>query len=210
MWLYCAIIALAAYLLGGINGAIILSRLVYKEDIRELGSKNPGFTNFKRLHGFGGATVAVMAIDIFKTILPVLTARIVMDTVFGTPEIGASVALLACMLGHSFPVWYGFKGGKAVLAYLSGVWFVNWIAGLICFGVFAVLLLTVKYMSLASMTFAVLNPIVLLLLGCREPVVLISMALAAVLVVVRHHANIDRLLHGTESKFHLGSKKEKK
>ena len=97
-----------------------------------------------------------------------------------------------------------------MLAYLSGVWFVNWIAGLICFGVFAVLLLTVKYMSLASMTFAVLNPIVLLLLGCREPVVLISMALAAVLVVVRHHANIDRLLHGTESKFHLGSKKEKK
>ncbi len=207
MYLYCAIFALAAYLLGGINGAIILSRLVYHEDIRQLGSKNPGFTNFKRLHGFAPATFAVMAIDICKTILPVLAARLVMGNLFEAPQLGAAVALLSCMLGHSFPLWYGFKGGKAVLAFLSGVWFVDWRAALICFGIFLVVLFTIRFMSVASMSFAVLFPVALFVLGGRDWFALGAMAIAGILVVVRHHANIKRLISGTESKFSLRSKK---
>jgi len=207
LYLYCALFALAAYLLGGINGAIILSRLVYHEDIRQLGSKNPGFTNFKRLHGFAPATFAVMGIDICKTILPVLCARLVLGSMYDAAQMGAAVALLGCMLGHSFPVWYGFKGGKAVLAFLSGVWFVDWRAALICFGIFVVLLFTVRFMSVASMSFAVLFPVALFILGCRDWVALASMAVAGILVVVRHHANIKRLISGTESKFSLRSKK---
>lgn len=206
-YFYCALFALAAYLLGGINGAIILSRLVYHEDIRQLGSKNPGFTNFKRLHGFAPATFAVMAIDICKTILPVLSARLVLGSMYDAAQMGAAVALLGCMLGHSFPVWYGFKGGKAVLAFLSGVWFVDWRAALICFGIFVILLFTVRFMSVASMSFAVLFPIALFILGCRDWVALAAMAVAGILVVVRHHANIKRLISGTESKFSLRSKK---
>jgi glycerol-3-phosphate acyltransferase PlsY len=206
-YFYCAAFALAAYLLGGINGAIILSRLVYHEDIRQLGSKNPGFTNFKRLHGFAPATFAVMAIDICKTILPVLSARLVLGNLYDAAQMGAAVALLGCMLGHSFPVWYGFKGGKAVLAFLSGVWFVDWRAALICFGIFVILLFTVRFMSVASMSFAVLFPVALFVLGCREWIALAAMAVAGILVVVRHHANIKRLISGTESKFSLRSKK---
>lgn len=210
-----ALSAICAYLLGGINGAIILSRAVYHEDIRDMGSGNPGFTNFKRIHGFGPATIAVMAIDIFKTIIPTVTFMLLFanlcDVSFLESEMqfGAALTVLFCMLGHVFPVWYGFRGGKAVLAYLSGIWFVDWRMGLICFGIFAVLLLTVKFMSLASMTFAFTAPIVLCLLGCPDWEVIVLTAILAVLVIVRHKDNILRLCRGTESKFYLSSKKKR-
>ena len=207
MYFYSFAFAVLAYLLGGVNGAIILSRLVYKEDIRELGSKNPGFTNFKRLHGFAPATFAVMAIDICKTILPVLVAKLVMDHTYGAGQLAAAFALLGCMFGHAFPVWYNFKGGKAVMTFLAGVWFVDWRAGLICFAIFVVILFTIRFMSVASMSFAVLFPIVLFVLGCRNPLTLVIMAVAGILVVARHHQNISRLKEGTESKFYLKKKK---
>ena len=207
MYLYCFAFAVVAYLLGGVNGSIILSRLVYKEDIRELGSKNPGFTNFKRLHGFAPATFGVLAIDICKTILPVLVANLVMGHLYGAAQLGSAAALLGCMLGHAFPVWYGFKGGKAVLTFLAGVWFVDWRAGLICFAIFVTILFTIRFMSVASMSFAILFPIVLFILGCRNPVTLVIMAVAGILVVARHHQNISRLRAGTESKFYLKKKK---
>ena len=207
LYLNCWAFAALAYLLGGINGSIILSRLVYKEDIRKLGSKNPGFTNFKRIHGFAPATFGVMAIDICKTILPVLLAKLVVDHSFGQGQLAAAAALLGCMLGHAFPVWYDFKGGKAVLTFLAGVWFVDWRAGLICFAIFVIILFTIRFMSVASMSFAVLFPIVLFILGCRNPVTLVIMAVAGILVVFRHHQNISRLKAGTESKFYLKKKK---
>ena len=206
-YLYAFAFAILAYLLGGVNGSIILSRLVYKEDIRELGSKNPGFTNFKRLHGFAPATFGVLAIDICKTILPVLAANLVMGHFYSAAQLGSAAALLGCMLGHAFPVWYGFKGGKAVLTFLAGVWFVDWRAGLICFAIFVTILFTVRFMSVASMSFAVLFPIVLFILGCRNPITLVIMAAAGILVVVRHRQNISRLKAGTESKFYLKKKK---
>ena len=207
LYLNCSAFAVFAYLLGGINGAIILSRLVYREDIRQLGSKNPGFTNFKRLHGFAPATFGVMAIDICKTVLPVLLAQLVMQNAYGEGQLAAAAALLGCMLGHAFPVWYDFKGGKAVLTFLAGVWFVDWRAGLICFAIFVIILFTIRFMSVASMSFAVLFPIVLFILGCHNPVTLVIMAVAGILVVARHHQNISRLRAGTESKFYLKKKK---
>ncbi len=209
-YLLCGIAAVVAYLLGGINGAIILSRLVYHEDIRTLGSGNPGFTNFKRIHGFCPATFAAMAIDIFKTLIPTLTFRLVFDGFGFAPEFGAVWTLLFCMLGHVFPVWYGFQGGKAVLSYLSGIWFVDWRMGLICFGIFVVILLTIRYMSLASMTFAFTSPIVLFLLGHRSIPLLVVSAILSILVIARHYQNIGRLIKGTESKFSLSSKKKAK
>lgn len=207
LYLNCSAFAVFAYLLGGINGAIILSRLVYREDIRQLGSKNPGFTNFKRLHGFAPATFGVMAIDICKTVLPVLLAKLVMQNAYGEGQLAAAAALLGCMIGHAFPVWYDFKGGKAVMTFLAGVWFVDWRAGLICFAIFVTILFTVRFMSVASMSFAVLFPIVLFILGCHNPVTLVIMAVAGILVVARHHQNISRLRAGTESKFYLKKKK---
>jgi glycerol-3-phosphate acyltransferase PlsY len=87
------------------------------------------------------------------------------------------------------------------------VWFVDWRAGLICFGIFVIILFTIRFMSVASMSFAVLFPIVLFILGCRNPVTLVIMVAAGILVVARHHQNISRLKAGTESKFYLKKKK---
>ena len=207
LYFNCLAFAALAYLLGGVNGAIILSRLVYGEDIRQQGSKNPGFTNFKRLHGFAPTTFGVMAIDICKTILPVLLAKLVIANMYGEGQLAAAFALLGCMLGHAFPVWYNFKGGKAVMTFLAGVWFVDWRAGLVCFAIFVVILFTVRFMSVASMSFAVLFPVALFVLGCRNPITLVIMATAGILVVLRHHQNISRLKAGTESKFYLKKKK---
>ena len=148
-----------------------------------------------------------MAIDICKTILPVLLAQLIMQSAYGEGQLAAAAALLGCMLGHAFPVWYDFKGGKAVMTFLAGVWFVDWRAGLICFAIFVTILFTVRFMSVASMSFAVLFPIVLFILGCRNVVTLIIMAAAGILVVARHHQNISRLKAGTESKFYLKKKK---
>ncbi|MBQ7336535.1 MAG: glycerol-3-phosphate acyltransferase [Clostridia bacterium] len=205
--LLCILSAISAYLLGGVNGAIIVSGLVYHEDIRQLGSGNPGFTNFKRIHGFCPATFAAMAIDIFKTIIPVVTFRLVFGACGYSAQLGAVFTLLFCMIGHCFPVWYGFKGGKAVLAYLSGIWFVDWRMGLICFALFVVILLTIRYMSLASMTFAFTSPIVLAVLGCDGWEVILTSIILSALVIARHWQNIVRLCKGTESKFTLRSKK---
>ncbi len=203
----CIVSAVSAYLVGGINGAIILSRLVYHEDIRKLGSGNPGFTNFKRVHGFCPATFAAMAIDILKTIIPVLTFRILFGELCDEAQFGATFTLLCCMIGHCFPVWYKFRGGKAVMAYLSGIWFVDWRMGLICFGLFVLLLLTIRYMSLASISFAFSSPIVLAILGCDGWKVMTTSVILSALVIVRHRQNIVRLFHGTESKFTLKNKK---
>ena len=111
------IIAVVSYLLGGVNGAIIMSRLVYHEDIRKSGSNNPGFTNFKRVYGLNAAAWSVMLIDILKTALPVFLSAVYMGVMYDDMwQFGAQFAGLFCMLGHCFPVWYGFKGGKAFIA----------------------------------------------------------------------------------------------
>ena len=83
-----------------------------------------------------------------------------MQNAYGAGQLAAAMALFGCMLGHAFPVWYNFKGGKAVMTFLAGVWFVDWRAGLICFGIFVIILFTIRFMSVASMSFAVLFPVV--------------------------------------------------
>ena len=115
VWL-CIFSALSGYLLGGINGAIILSRLVYHEDIRKLGSGNPGFTNFKRIHGFCPATFAAMAIDIFKTIIPVVTFMILFGQFGYAGQLGAVLTLLFSKTGQPFAwMMYSLLSGGVLL-----------------------------------------------------------------------------------------------
>jgi glycerol-3-phosphate acyltransferase PlsY len=130
-----------------------------------------------------------------------------MQHTYGAGQLAAAATLFGCMLGHAFPVWYDFKGGKAVMTFLAGVWFVDWLAGLICFAIFVIILFTIRFMSVASMSFAVLFPVALFALGCRDWLTLVIMAAAGILVVARHHQNISRLKAGTESKFYLKKKK---
>ena len=200
------VIAVVSYVLGGVNGAIIMSQLVYHEDIRKSGSNNPGFTNFKRVYGLNAAAWSVMLIDILKTAVPVFASMLIMGYVYGLGQFGAQFAGLFCMLGHCFPVWYGFKGGKAFIAGFATIWFVDWRMTLIAMAIFFVVLFVGKYMSVASCTAALSCPIALFYLGCSNVWVEVLAIAAAALVIVRHYPNFVKLAHGTESKFSLSSK----
>ncbi len=200
------VIALLSYVAGGINGAIIMSKLIYHEDIRKSGSNNPGFTNFKRVYGLNAAAWAVLMIDILKTALPVFISAVYMSFEFDMWQFGAQFSGIFCMLGHCFPVWYGFKGGKAFIAGFATIWFVDWRMTLIAMAIFFLLLFTLKYMSVASCTAAFSCPVSLFYLGYSNAWVEVLAVAAAALVIVRHYPNFVKLVHGTESKFSLSSK----
>ena len=200
------VIAVVSYVLGGVNGAIIMSQLVYHEDIRKSGSNNPGFTNFKRVYGLNAAAWSVMLIDILKTAVPVFASMLIMGYAYDLGQFGAQFAGLFCMLGHCFPVWYGFKGGKAFIAGFATIWFVDWRMTLIAMAIFLLLLFTLKYMSVASCVAAFSCPISLYYLGFTNVWVEVLAIAAAALVIVRHYPNFVKLVHGTESKFSLSSK----
>ena len=200
------VIAVVSYVLGGVNGAIIMSQLVYHEDIRKSGSNNPGFTNFKRVYGLNAAAWSVMLIDILKTAVPVFASMLIMGYAYDSGQFGAQFVGLFCMLGHCFPVWYGFKGGKAFIAGFATIWFVDWRMTLIAMAIFFVVLFVGKYMSVASCTAALSCPIALFYLGYSNVWVEVLAIAAAALVIVRHYPNFVKLAHGTESKFSLSSK----
>ena len=200
------VIALLCYVAGGINGAIIMSKLLYHEDTRKSGSNNPGFTNFKRVYGLNAAAWSVLLIDILKTALPVFLSAVFMSFRYDMWQFGAQFAGLFCMLGHCFPVWYGFKGGKAFIAGFATIWFVDWRMTLIAMAIFFVVLFVGKYMSVASCTAALSCPIALFYLGYSNVWVEVLAIAAAALVIVRHYPNFVKLAHGTESKFSLSSK----
>ena len=199
------IAAVAAWLVGGMNLAITLSKAVYHQDIRNAGSGNPGFTNFKRVYGNKYAWF-VFAFDLFKGAVMCLLFGLWFKALGYDFQLGAAYTGLFVMLGHSFPVQYGFKGGKGFLVLLSELFVLDWRVGLIAFGVMAVLVLTTKYMSLSTMSALVIGAVCLFLFGCNVPAAVIY-SCCVVLMVIRHKENIKRLAAGTESKFHLGSKK---
>lgn len=208
------IAAVVAYLVSGINPAILLSKLVYGQDIRTVGSKNPGFTNFKRVYGWKFGWL-VLLIDVAKAILPCLGFALAFRAIGvldeGSFQLGAGFTGLFAMLGHAYPVWYRFKGGKAFLVAASAIWFIDWRVGLIAAAIFLLLLFTVKIMSVSSLCAGISCPISLACFGFAHPVVLICCVLSVLLLTWRHKANIIRLVHGEEPKFRLfGENKVKK
>ena len=200
--------AVVSYLLGGLNGAIMLSKLVYKQDIREYGSKNPGFTNFKRTYGNGFVTWLVLIIDILKAALPVFLTALTMMLLFDKWQFGAQFSGMFCMIGHCFPVWYKFKGGKAFIAGFATIWFVDWRMTLMAMALFFLLLFTLKYMSVASCSAAALCPIALAFLSPACIWVELMAIACALLVILRHLPNFKKLAKGQENKFSLSSKKK--
>ena len=196
-----------SYLLGGINGAILASKLFHHEDIRQFGSKNPGFTNYKRVYGNGIVTWMVLIFDIVKTAVPVFLTAWVMEANFDLWQFGAQFSGLCAMIGHCFPVWYKFKGGKGFMAGFATIWFVDWRMTLAAMGVFFVVLFVSRYMSVASCSAALFCPIMLAFLNPESIWVELLAIAAAALVIIRHHENFAKLMKGTESKFSLSSKK---
>lgn len=211
-------IALLSYLIGSINPAIILSNLIKKEDIRTQGSGNAGTTNTLRTMGKGPA-VAVLLIDILKAVFAIILARWI--STFGdyTPEqinrlhdFALMASGFGVVLGHNFPIYYGFKGGKGVATSLGVLLVMEWKIGLICLVFAIVIILASRMVSLGSITAAILYPVLVLLIPGTafndKWLYLLFAILLALLLIVRHKANIKRLFEGTENK--LWKTKEEK
>ena len=163
--------ALLPYLICGINPAIVLAHLIYHEDIRMRGSGNPGFTNFKRIYGFRYAW-CVMVLDLAKAALSCLAAGALFSAAGIDAQLGCAYAGLFSMLGHCYPVWYGFHGGKAFLTGLAAMWCVDAWAGFAATLLLVLFLFTLHYMSLAAIISSVGGVIKLWLLGVKTPLTL--------------------------------------
>ncbi len=194
-----------AYLLGSIPFGYLLVRFFRKEDIRSIGSGNIGATNVVR-SGAKGLGVLTLLMDLAKGLVAVSIARHFAPGAPGFPSALAVMAAAMAVVGHVFPVWLGFKGGKGVATALGVFLGLAWPLALALVGVFLVLVLISRIVSLASILAAALLPVfAVLLLPDRSPVYLGGVIFVALLVIVKHSANIQRLVAGTESRF--GGKK---
>ncbi len=190
------IVCIAAYSIGSISSAVIICRLMDLPDPRKSGSKNPGATNVLR-SGNKSAAITTLIADILKGFIPVYIA-IQMDL---DPWV-ISCVMVAVFLGHLYPVFFNFQGGKGVATSLGAIFALSWPVGLLSFATFAMTLLLFRIVSLASLVAAVMVPIYMAWLQNAQlsiPVVVIS-----ILLFWRHRSNIVRLIHGEEPR--LGKK----
>ncbi|MBQ7624693.1 MAG: glycerol-3-phosphate acyltransferase [Clostridia bacterium] len=201
MILDIVICALVGYLFGSLSGSIIVSKWMYNADIREKGSGNAGLTNSIRIYGAPGA-LTTATIDVLKTVAALLIARYV------SPEWGVVAGGAGVVLGHAFPVFFRFKGGKSAVCTTVVGLFIDYRMVLIALGVFAAVLLLTGIMSAATMSGMVTAAVsgALLHVGTAE-VILISAA--AVFVIFMHRGNIKRILNGTEKRLIVWGGKNK-
>lgn len=209
------VIALIAYLLGSINTSILVSKITLKKDIRNYGSGNAGFTNAVRSMGWKKGLI-VMFGDIGKCALAVVIGQLLYigSMNFDAGAGGRLIAGTFVFLGHIYPLYFGFKGGKGVLTFGITILMFDWRIFLIAFSLFLLILLTTKFMSLASICAAIsVLPLVVVFLqtplsGTPMPFGYFFVALFMVLVIIfKHRTNIKRLLTKTESKFSFKSNK---
>jgi len=191
-----------AYLLGSIPFGYLLVRIFRKEDIRKQGSGNIGATNVAR-SGAKGLGLLTLLLDAAKAYAAVMIAKHLAPGMYDV----AVAAAVAAILGHVFPVWLGFRGGKGVASALGVFLALTWPSGLAIFLVFALVFALTKYVSLASIVGAASFPLFgFHFVTLRTPMVIFGFLFIPVLIIVKHHGNIRRLLSGTESRFGSSSK----
>ncbi|MCM1165238.1 MAG: glycerol-3-phosphate 1-O-acyltransferase PlsY [Lachnospiraceae bacterium] len=217
IWI-CYIIMLAVpYLMAGVNTSIIVCRLKTGKDIRTMGSGNAGLTNTLRVLGKGAAGIVLLG-DVAKSALAVLIVRLAFLFIGGVNTADPTsamtwveyMAVFMAIVGHCFPLYYGFKGGKGVLAAISAIFVLDWRTACILLGVFIVLVAATRYVSLGSCIASGSFFIAAFLFGSfldRDPAFLVNTIIAAFsggLIIFRHKGNIRRLISHTEKK--LGEK----
>lgn len=202
----------AGYLLGSIPSGYLAGRWLADLDIRQQGSGSTGATNVLRVLGKGPA-LAVFLIDVLKGTAAVLLAKLVLepmgvDSIDWRIDTWVVLAGLAALAGHIWPVWLGWKGGKAVATGLGMLLGLTWPVGLACFGLFLTVLSLSRIVSLSSIVAALALPVLMVLsfgsAGFRPPYLVLAL-LTTVLVVWRHRSNVQRLIAGTEPR--LGASK---
>lgn len=192
------------YLVGSLNTSIIVGKF-YGIDVRQHGSGNAGATN--TLRTLGKAAAAIVGVgDILKGVLSCVIGIFLIGDVEGIGYLGLMVGGIAAIIGHNWPVYFGFKGGKGIFTSLSVVLMMDWKIGLSLLGVFIIIVLITRYVSLGSIIASGLFPILSAVPAMNKSLTFIVFAaILAILAIYRHKANITRLLAGTESK--LGAKK---
>ena len=201
--------AVIAYFLGCFNGAVIVSKYILRNDIRNHGSGNADLTNFYRVFG-GGLTFVVILCDVIKAILAVLIGTLVIGMVTGGwmgPVLGKYWAGLFCLLGHMFPCMFHFKGGKGILSGGTIALMLDWRVALVVWGGFLILAVLTKWVSLGSIWAGASFPFATWFVY-QDLFLLVLSIIIGGLIVWKHRGNLKRILSGTESKFSLHKKKE--
>jgi glycerol-3-phosphate acyltransferase PlsY len=193
--------AVLAYLIGGLPFGYLFVRFSLGKDVRTMGSGNIGATNVHRTAGRKAGFV-VLFLDILKGFVAVWLAA----TISHSSPTALALAAVAVMIGHCYPVFLGFKGGKAVACFIGAFLYLAPIALLITIAIFVVVVAATKYISLGSIIGACVFPLVMWLVQHPPRVLLYAAVVSALLIVYRHKANIGRLLRGTENVFSLKSR----
>lgn len=208
------IMGVIAYLIGSINASVILSKKIAGFDVREKGSGNAGTTNVLRSVGKGAAALTLIC-DILKGVVAIGIA-IALGTIEGVnKELLVQIAGIAVVVGHTFPIFFQFKGGKGVATSLGIILMSNWQIGLICLVFALALMILTRMVSLGSCAAAVLFPVLTLFInehytvlseGKSGNVYLIYSIILALIVLYNHRTNIGRILNGTENKLSFKKK----
>ncbi len=216
LWIGMSAVVIAAYLLGSINSAIIVSKTLYRDDIRKYGSGNAGLTNMHRTFGLKAAGFTLLG-DVLKTVLAILLPLILFGFRYSLALCTNPLAYIAgvfAVIGHAFPVYYGFKGGKGVLATATMALVVSPIIFAVLLVIFVLIVRLSRYISLGSVSVAVLYPVFLnayseVLLD-RPPfwTTVFSTILLAIFIVWLHRENLKRINDRTERKFSFKKKAE--
>ncbi len=203
------IMAIIAYLIGSVNFSIIISKKIAGFDVREKGSGNAGTTNMLRSVGKRAALLTLLC-DILKGVISIVIAIILGNIVKNIDrELLLQIAGIAVVLGHTFPIFFGFKGGKGIATSLGIILMSNWQIGLICLVFALVLMALTRMVSLGSCAAAVLFPVLTLFMndnytilteGKSGNVYFIYSLILAAIVLYNHRANIKRILEGNENK----------
>lgn len=202
--LMLALTAIIGYIMGSVNGSIIVSRFLFGSDVRRQGSGNAGLTNFYRTYGITGI-VGVIAIDVLKGVLGALIGGLLLNLAAPAgfeaefTDVGRLVATFCVILGHVFPIFYGFKGGKGILTGVSCVFVVDYHAAIIALVIFAIVVVATHYVSLGSVLSTLSVPVTLLANGFAGICMILTIVSVA-LIVIKHAENISRLIHHKEPK----------
>lgn len=202
------ITAVIAYLLGNLNGAVLISRAVAHEDVRTKGSGNAGLTNFTRNYG-AAASIFVIAIDVGKAVAACLLGGLLLKG-YGHYMDGVALGGLFVILGHDFPALLGFKGGKGILSGVTVALMLDWRIGLFVFGIFLLAYALTKYVSLGSvLSSGAFGPIYAVAHWGEGWFPIVVGFILSALLVWMHRGNIVRLMKGEERKTNLLGKGKK-
>ena len=193
------LVVLGGYMFGSISTAIIVCKLMGLPDPRTEGSKNPGATNVARLGGKKAAALTLVG-DMLKGLIPVLIAHYLQMS----PVILAATAL-AAFLGHLYPIFFGFQGGKGVATALGVIYGLHWPVGLLTTATWLAMAVVFRYSSLAALVAILVTPLWFLWL-MPEPEIIAAMSVLTVLLFWRHRSNIRNLISGEEGKISFGKR----